>query len=86
MSSISTALKSTIDLMVIGQDIYRKVVSLMDAQEGFNTSGSNKKQNVLLLIRDVIVEAGKNWDSWVTHVSRFIDSAKSLYNAVKGIL
>lgn len=84
--SISAVLKSTVDMMVIGQEIYRQVLAFMDAQEKYGGTGDSKKQNVLLLIRDVIVEAGKNWDSWVTYVTRFIDSAKALYNSVKGIL
>lgn len=84
--SISSTLQGTINLIQIGQEIYRKVAAFMDAQEGFDTSGKDKKTNVLLLIRDIIVEAGKNWDSWFEHVSRFIDSAKSLYNSVKGII
>ena len=84
--SIATVLSGTIDLIVVGQDIYRHVVNFMDAQEGFGQTGAQKRLNVLALIRDVIVEAGKNWDSWVEHVKRFIDSAKALYNSVKGIL
>ena len=84
--SIALVLKGTIDLIVIGQEIYRKVVAFMDAQEGFNTKGSDKKLNVLALMRDVVIEAGKNWDSWYAHISHFIDSAKKLYNSVKGIV
>ena len=84
--SIATVLEGTIKMMVLGQDIYRKVVAFMDAQEGFNTSGEDKKLNVLALIRDVIIEAGKNWATWFDHIAQFIDSAKSLYNAVKAIV
>ena len=84
--SISAVLESSVNLIVLGQDIYRKVLGFMDAQEGYNATGKDKKINVLLLIRDVIIEAGKNWNSWFEHVARFIDSAKSLYNAVKGVI
>ena len=84
--SIALVLKGTIDLIVIGQDIYRKAVAFMDAQEGFDTKGGDKKLNVMLLMRDVVLAAGKDWDSWFDHISRFIDSAKKLYNSVKAIV
>ena len=36
--------------------------------------------------RSAILKAGKDWDLWKGYIDEFIDSAKAIYNAVKGIL
>lgn len=83
--SITKALEGTIKALTIGQDIYDKVVKYMDAYQGKGT-GAEKKTIVLELMRDFVLELGKNWDKWAKYISDFIDAAKSIYNSVKGIL
>lgn len=84
--SITQALSGMVQLMAIGQEVYSHITKLMDEAEKMLLSGSSKKDVVLKLSRDFIISLGKNWDDWSKYVIDFIDAAKSIYNAVKGIL
>ena len=84
--SITQALSGTVELMVKGQEVYGHITKLMDEAEKLSHSGAAKKDIVLKLARDFIISLGKNWDNWAKFVIDFIDAAKSIYNAVRGLL
>lgn len=88
MTTISQAVSGTINLLTVGREIYESIAKAMDAAEvasNMGTTGKNKKEWVLAFAKNLILEAGKNWDKWVKHISDFIDSAKSIYNSLKGL-
>lgn len=84
--SISSVLQGVINTFTVGQDIYNAVVRAMDAAQSGANGSEDKKAWVMAYAKSIILEAGKNWDKWMGYVSSFIDSAKSLYNSVKGII
>ena len=83
--SIASVLNGVVSTFEVGQEIYRAVVNAMDAAEAVAQSASSKKAYVLAYIKSMIQESGKNWDKWAKYISEFIDSAKALYNSVKGL-
>lgn len=83
--SISQAINGTLALITIGREIYEEVTKFMDAVEDSAESGASKKEWVLAAAKNLITEAGKNWDKWVEYISNFIDAAKSIYNSIKGL-
>lgn len=85
MTTISQAVSGTIDLLTVGREIYDSIAKAMDAAESSAQNGNSKKEWVLAFAKNLILEAGKNWDKWVKHISDFIDSAKSIYNSLKGL-
>lgn len=85
MTNIATAVQGTIQLITIGQEIYTQVSNFMDAIESSKDSGASKKEWVLAAAKNLILEAGKNWDKWASFISDFIDAAKSIYNSLKGL-
>lgn len=85
MTSIAAAVQGTIQLITIGQEIYQSIANAMDAAEKEAGTGSDKKEWVLAYAKSLIQEAGKNWDKWASYVSSFIDSAKAIYNSLKGL-
>lgn len=84
--SISSVLQVVISTFTVGQDIYNAVVKCMDAAQESAQSAKDKKEWVMAYAKSIIQEAGKNWDKWAIHIASFIDSAKSLFNSVKGII
>lgn len=84
--SIEKALKGVVDLMVVGAEIYAAITKAMDSVNHAPIDGSSKKKWVLAYAKSLIVGAGKNWDKWASYISDFIDSAKAIYNAVKGVI
>ena len=84
--SIEKALKGVVDLMVVGAEIYAAITRVMDSINHAPITGSSKKAWVLAYAKTLVIEAGKNWDKWASYISDFIDSAKSIYNAVKGAI
>lgn len=85
MTTISQAVSGTINLLTVGREIYESIAKAMDAAESSSENSKSKKEWVLAFAKNLILEAGKNWDKWVKHVSDFIDSAKSIYNSLKGL-
>ena len=85
MTTISQALNGTLALITIGREIYEQVTKFMDVVQAEGGNGANKKAWVLAAAKHLIIEAGKNWDKWQKYISDFIDAAKSVYNALKGI-
>lgn len=83
--NISQALSGTIDLLEKGHEIYSHVTKLMDEAEKSKLNGASKKDTVLKLARDFIIGLGKNWDNWAKFIIDFIDAAKSIFNALRGI-
>lgn len=86
MTTIAQAINGTLTLLTVGREIYESIANAMDSAQEVKQSGASKKEWVLAYAKSIIQEAGKNWDNWAKHVSNFIDAAKSIYNAVKGIL
>lgn len=86
MTTISQAINGTLALVTVGREIYEAIARAMDSAETEAGTGASKKQWVLAYAKSIIQEAGKNWDKWAKYVSDFIDAAKSIYNAVKGII
>ena len=86
MKTITDTVTGAIQLVVIGQEIYQKVAEYMDEMEKISQSGAGKKTRVMAYARSAILKAGKDWDLWKGYIDEFIDSAKAIYNAVKGIL
>lgn len=84
--SITQAVQGTINAITIGKEIYSYVAKMMDEAEKSKQSGAAKLDIVLKLARDFVIDLGKNWDSWHQHILNFINAAKSIFNAVKGIL
>lgn len=85
MTNIATAVKGTIALIQVGQEIYTQVSAFMDAIEDSKESGTSKKEWVLAAAKNLIQGVGKNWDKWAKYISDFIDAAKSIYNSLKGL-
>lgn len=86
MTTIAQAIQGTIDLMTIGREIYQAIANAMDsAESNANQSGGDKKSWVLAYAKSLIQNAGKNWDKWASYVTKFIDAAKSIYNATRGL-
>lgn len=85
MITISQAINGTLTLITTGQAIYQEVARFMDAVQAEGGNGSNKKEWVLAASKNLITEAGKNWDKWAKYISDFIDAAKSIYNSLRGI-
>lgn len=85
MTTISQAINGTLSLLTVGREIYESIAKAMDAAESSAENGKSKKEWVLAFAKSLILEAGKNWDKWVKHISNFIDSAKSIYNSLKGL-
>lgn len=85
MTSISQAVQGAITLITVGQEIYEAVAEFMDAMESEKSNGSDKKAWVMAMAKNLIFEAGKNWDKWEKFISDFIDAAKSIYNSLKGL-
>lgn len=86
MTTISQAINGTLALVTVGREIYEAIARAMDSAESDAVSNTSKKAWVLAYAKSIIQEAGKNWDKWAKYVSDFIDAAKSIYNAVKGII
>lgn len=86
MTTISQALNGTLELITHGQTIYREVTKFMDAIESGSGNGMSKKDWVMAAAKNLILTDGKVWEKWAKFISNFIDSAKSLYNSVKGVL
>ena len=86
MTTISQAINGTLALITVGRTIYESIARAMDAAQTEAGTGTSKKEWVMAYAKSVIQEAGKNWDKWAKYVSDFIDAAKSIYNAVKGIV
>lgn len=84
--SIAQALQGTVTALQVGREIYQAIVNAMDSAEAIRQDGASKKEWVLAYAKSLIQEAGKNWDKWAKYIADFIDAAKSIYNAVKGIL
>ena len=84
--SITTALHGVISAIEVGQEIYQHVTKTMDSMQNSGESGASKKASVMLVVRDFVIDLGKNWDSWSKYISDFIDAAKAIYNSVKKIL
>lgn len=84
--SIAQALQGTVAALQVGQEIYQYAVNMMDEAEKSKQSGVGKFDTVYKLVRDFVLELGKNWDKWEQYIVNFIHAAKSIYNAVKGIL
>ena len=83
--SISQAINGTLTLITVGREIYEAVAEFMDAMESEQANGADKKAWVMAMAKNIILEAGKNWDKWESYISQFIDAAKSIYNSLKGI-
>lgn len=83
--SISQAINGTLTLITVGREIYEAVSGFMDSMQSSGNSGADKKAWVLAMAKNIVLEAGKNWDKWESHISNFIDAAKSIYNSLKGI-
>jgi len=77
---------SVISIIQVGQEIYRMIAEYMDEMDQIKQSGADKKTRVMAYARSAILKAGKDWDLWKGYIDEFIDSAKAIYNAVKGIL
>jgi len=86
MTSIATTLSGVISIIQVGQEIYRMIAEYMDEMDQIKQSGADKKTRVMAYARSTILKAGKDWDLWKGYIDEFIDSAKAIYNAVKGIL
>ena len=86
MTSIATTLSGVISIIQVGQEIYRMIAEYMDEMDRIKQSGADKKTRVMAYARSAILKAGKDWDLWKEYIDEFIDSAKAIYNAVKGIL
>lgn len=86
MTTISQAINGTLALITVGRAIYEEIARAMDSAQNEAGSGASKKEWVVAYAKSIIQEAGKDWDKWDKYVSDFIDAAKSIYNAVKGIL
>lgn len=85
MTTISQAINGTLALVTVGREIYESIAQAMDSAQNAAGTGASKKEWVIAYAKSIIQEAGKNWDKWAKYVSDFIDAAKSIYNAVKGI-
>ena len=85
MTTISQAINGTLALITVGREIYESIAKAMDSAQASAGSSADKKSWVIAYAKSIIQEAGKNWDKWAKYVSDFIDAAKSIYNAVKGI-
>ncbi len=86
MTTISQAINGTLALVTIGREIYVSIAKAMDSAQIAAGTGASKKEWVIAYAKSLIQETGKNWDKWAKYVSDFIDAAKSIYNAVKGII
>ena len=86
MTSIATTLSGVISIIQVGQEIYRMIAEYMDEMDQIKQSGADKKTRVMAYARFAILKLGKDWDLWKGYIDEFIDSAKAIYNAVKGIL
>lgn len=86
MTTISQAINGTLALVTVGREIYEAIAKAMDSAEAGAQGGKDKKAWVVAYAKSLIQEAGKNWDKWAKYVSDFIDAAKTIYNAVKGII
>ena len=84
--SIAQVLQGTVAALQIGQEIYQYAVNMMDEAEKSKQSGAGKFDTVYKLVRDFVLDLGKNWDKWEQYIVNFIHAAKSIYNAVKGIV
>ena len=84
--SIAQVLQGTVAALQIGREIYQAILNAMDSAEAVKQDGASKKEWVIAYAKSLIQEAGKNWDKWAKYVADFIDAAKSIYNAVKGIV
>ena len=83
-TNIATVAIGIIELIDVGQDIYRATVDAMDAIEAKGVvRGEDKKKWVLAFIKEFVWGLGYNWKDWVQLISDFIDKVKFVYNEVK---
>lgn len=86
MIKIAQAAESTIAALNTGVEIYRATASAMDAVEAVGVlTGAKKKDAVLTMIRDLVIELGENWEYWAGLLIKFIDAIKTAYNAIKAL-
>ena len=85
MTTISQAINGMLALITVGREIYESIAKAMDSAQASAGNSADKKSWVIAYAKSIIQESGKNWDKWAKYVSDFIDAAKSIYNAVKGI-
>ncbi|MEG1232223.1 MAG: hypothetical protein RSE18_00180 [Acinetobacter sp.] len=85
MKTITDTVTGAIKLAVVGQEIYKKVAEYMDEMEKIDQSGADKKTRVMAYARSLILQVHKDWDEWKQFIADFIDAAKSIYNALRGI-
>ncbi len=63
-------------------DFFKSIVRYMDAMEieGSNLTGKQKKEAVLVKVKEIAVDLMFNWDVIFEVVNSIIDDAKNIYN------
>lgn len=84
---IFDALQAIIATITHGQAIYAEVLKLMDQIQDTKENAASKKDWVMAATKHLIINGhGKTWAKWEKFISDFIDSAKAMYNSIKGIV
>lgn len=83
-TNIATVAVGIIELIDVGQEIYRATADAMDAIEAKGSlKGSSKKDWVMDFMRDFVFSSGQSWEDWFLLIFNFIDKLKAAYNIVK---
>lgn len=86
-TKIFDALQAIIATITHGQAIYEEVLKLMDQIQDTKENAASKKSWVMAAAKHLIINGhGKTWAKWEKFISDFIDSAKAMYNSIKGIV
>jgi len=84
---IFDALQKVLETITHGQAIYTEVTKFMDEIQDTKESAASKKAWVMAAAKHLIInDHGKTWEKWEKYISDFIDSAKAMYNSIKGIV
>lgn len=86
MATIQQVAIPVIETFRTGWDIYKKVAAFMDVMQEKGGRGESKKEWVLTMARDFLLEIGKNPLEWLEHISAFIDAIKATWRAVRGLV
>ena len=85
MKTIASAVAGAVEMVSIGYDVYKKTSEYMDEMEKIDQSGADKKTRVIAYARTLVLQINKDWDEWKEYIADFIDAAKSIFNALRGI-
>lgn len=84
LATITSTAQSAVDLFGEFKEVYEFITNTMDSLEQSNLLGKDKLTSVLAVVRDAFDFLNNHWTEWHIKLTKFIQSAKSLYNIVTG--